>query len=47
MVPRYSHLSPKERYTFFSRNIADRKPIQFYRHFTKVEIPTNVPYGYT
>ena len=46
MLPRYQHLAPKEMYTFFSCKIADRKPVHFYRHFSKVELPTKVPYGY-
>lgn len=46
MVPRYSVLSPTERYTYFSRKITARRPVQFYRHFTKVEVPVKVPYGY-
>ena len=46
MIPRFKHLSAKERYTFFSSKIADRKPIHFYRHYSKIELPTKVPYGY-
>ena len=44
MVPRYSNLSSIERYTYYSTKYKTRMPIRFYPHYTKVEIPTTVPY---
>lgn len=46
MVLRYTHLAPVEKYTFFSWKTATRKPVHFHPKYTKVELPSRVPYGY-
>ena len=46
MTHRYRNLSALERYTYFSTKHAARRPIRFVPHYTKVEAPTKVPFGY-
>jgi hypothetical protein len=46
LIPRYSMLKPRDRYTFWAKNIEGRKPVQFFPKYTKVDIPTRVHPGY-
>lgn len=42
MIPRYSVLRPVDKYSFYSLKHKCRRPVHFYRHYTKVEIPTMI-----
>jgi hypothetical protein len=46
LEPRYSMLKPRDRYTYWAKNIQGRKPVQFHSKYTKVDLPTRVHPGY-
>jgi len=46
MKLQYPHMSPLEKYTFFSKKHTCRRPVHLYRHYSKVDIPRDAPYGY-
>jgi Mitochondrial ribosomal protein L31 len=46
LVPMYAHLSPLERYTYWSTRTRDRRPIQFLPKFTRIDAPTFVRHHY-
>ena len=46
MKPRVADMAPYEKYTFFSKRLGKRIPLQLMPKYTKVEAPKNVPYGY-
>lgn len=46
LIPRYSILKPKDRYTYWAKIIQNRKPVQFFPKFTKVDIPRRIHPGY-